>query len=122
MGLVAPLSFDASIQQLAVSLFCGKPLYVMADEERKNPAALCACARKRGIDLCDMISVKILWPGLGSIAQRMRRLPPTCAIRLRIFPCGLCFLMEPAPARIPGILTRPWRHARPRHLQRHLSQ
>ena len=54
VGLVAPLSFDASIQQLAVSLFCGKPLYVMADEERKNPAALCACARKRGIDLCDM--------------------------------------------------------------------
>lgn len=54
VGLVAPLSFDASIQQLAVSLFCGKPLYVMADEERKNPAAFCACARKRGIDLCDM--------------------------------------------------------------------
>ena len=26
----------------------------MADEERKNPAAFCACARKRGIDLCDM--------------------------------------------------------------------
>ncbi|WP_298994119.1 alpha/beta fold hydrolase [uncultured Desulfovibrio sp.] len=54
VGLVAPLSFDASIQQLAVSLFCGKPLYVMADEERKNPAAFCACARKKGIDLCDM--------------------------------------------------------------------
>ena len=54
VGLVAPLSFDASIQQLAVSLFCGKPLYVMTDEERKSPAAFCACARKRGIDLCDM--------------------------------------------------------------------
>ena len=54
VGLVAPLSFDASIQQLAVSLFCSKPLYVMAEEERKNPAAFCACARKRGIDLCDM--------------------------------------------------------------------
>ena len=54
VGLVAPLSFDASIQQLAVSLFCGKPLYAMSDEERKNPAAFCACARKRGIDLCDM--------------------------------------------------------------------
>ena len=54
VGLVAPLSFDASIQQLAVSLFCGKTLYVMSDEERKNPAAFCNCARKKCIDLCDM--------------------------------------------------------------------
>ena len=54
VGLVAPLSFDASIQQLAVSLFCGKTLYVMSDEERKNPVAFCHCAQKRGIDLCDM--------------------------------------------------------------------
>ncbi|MFV0348237.1 MAG: alpha/beta fold hydrolase [Halodesulfovibrio sp.] len=53
-ALVAPLSFDASIQQIAVSLFCGNPLYILSDAERKNPAALCECARKHGIDLCDM--------------------------------------------------------------------
>ena len=53
-GLVAPLSFDASVQQLAVSLFCGKSLYVLSDEERKNPSLFCACARERGLDLCDM--------------------------------------------------------------------
>lgn len=54
VGLVAPLSFDASIQQLAVSVFCGKSLYVMSDEERKNPAAFCNCILQKGIDLCDM--------------------------------------------------------------------
>ena len=53
-ALVAPLSFDASIQQIGVSLFCGNPLYILSDAERKNPAALCECARKHGIDLCDM--------------------------------------------------------------------
>ena len=54
VGLVAPLSFDASVQQLAVSIFCGNSLYVLADEERKNPSLFCACARERGLDLCDM--------------------------------------------------------------------
>ena len=54
VGLVAPLSFDASVQQLAVSIFCGNSLYVLADEERKNPSLFCACARERRLDLCDM--------------------------------------------------------------------
>ncbi len=53
-ALVAPLSFDASIQQIAVSLFLGKPLYVMSDEERKNPEAFLRCVHERNIDLCDM--------------------------------------------------------------------
>lgn len=54
VGLVAPLSFDASVQQLAVSIFSGNSLYVLSDEERKNPSLFCACARERGLDLCDM--------------------------------------------------------------------
>ena len=54
VGLVAPLSFDASVQQLAVSIFCGNSLYVLSDEERKNPSLFCACARERELDLCDM--------------------------------------------------------------------
>ena len=54
VGLVAPLSFDASVQQLAVSIFCGNSLYVLSDEERKNPSLFCACAQARGLDLCDM--------------------------------------------------------------------
>jgi non-ribosomal peptide synthetase component F/thioesterase domain-containing protein/SAM-dependent methyltransferase/acyl carrier protein len=54
VGLVAPLSFDASIQQLAVSIFCGKPLHVLSDEARKNPDAFCERARRHGLDLCDM--------------------------------------------------------------------
>lgn len=53
-ALVAPLSFDASIQQLAVSLFCGKPLHVMSDEARKSPEQFCASVRRHGVDLCDM--------------------------------------------------------------------
>ena len=54
VGLVAPLSFDASVQQLAVSVFSGKSLHVLSDEERKNPSLFCACAHERGLDLCDM--------------------------------------------------------------------
>jgi non-ribosomal peptide synthetase component F/thioesterase domain-containing protein/acyl carrier protein len=54
VGLVAPLSFDASIQQLAVSLFMGKPLHIFSDEARKNPALFCQRARRHGLDLCDM--------------------------------------------------------------------
>ncbi|WP_374282137.1 alpha/beta fold hydrolase [Desulfovibrio sp.] len=54
VGLVAPLAFDASVQQLAVSIFCGNSLYVLSDEERKNPSLFCACAREQGLDLCDM--------------------------------------------------------------------
>ncbi|HWR03454.1 MAG TPA: alpha/beta fold hydrolase [Humidesulfovibrio sp.] len=54
VGLVAPLSFDASIQQLAVSLFCGKPLHVMSDAARKSPEQFCESARRHKIDLCDM--------------------------------------------------------------------
>ncbi len=54
VGLVAPLSFDASIQQLAVSVFQGKPLHVMSDEARKSPAVFRECVRRRGVDLCDM--------------------------------------------------------------------
>ena len=54
VALVAPLSFDASIQQLAVSLFCGKPLHIMSDAARKSPEQFCESARKQNIDLCDM--------------------------------------------------------------------
>lgn len=53
-ALVAPLSFDASIQQLAVSLFCGKPLHVMSDAARKSPEQFCESVRRHGVDLCDM--------------------------------------------------------------------
>ncbi|WP_374289815.1 alpha/beta fold hydrolase [Desulfovibrio desulfuricans] len=65
VGLVAPLSFDASVQQLAVSIFCGNSLYALADEERKNPSQFCSCVRQRGLDLCDMtpafFSVLVDW-------------------------------------------------------------
>jgi len=54
VGLVAPLSFDASIQQFAVSLFCGKPLHILSDAARKSPEQFCESARRRQIDLCDM--------------------------------------------------------------------
>lgn len=54
VALVAPLSFDASIQQLAVSLFCGGALHVLPDEERKNPSAFCRYVEQHNIDLCDM--------------------------------------------------------------------
>ncbi|OIO01401.1 MAG: hypothetical protein AUJ49_07650 [Desulfovibrionaceae bacterium CG1_02_65_16] len=54
VALVAPLSFDASIQQLAVSLFRGKPLHIMSDTARKSPEQFCESARKHRIDLCDM--------------------------------------------------------------------
>lgn len=54
VALVAPLSFDASVQQLAVSIFCGNTLYVMSDAERKSPELFHACLVRNGIDLCDM--------------------------------------------------------------------
>lgn len=54
VALVAPLSFDASIQQIAVSLFCGKPLHVLSDTERKQPSLFCESIRRNRIDLCDM--------------------------------------------------------------------
>jgi amino acid adenylation domain-containing protein len=54
VALVAPLPFDASIQQLAVSLFCGKSLFVLSDEERKQPSLFYESVRANRIDLCDM--------------------------------------------------------------------
>ena len=54
VALVAPLSFDASIQQLAVSVAAGGTLYVMSDGERKNPHNFCTSVRRHGLDLCDM--------------------------------------------------------------------
>ncbi|GAB6125795.1 alpha/beta fold hydrolase [Humidesulfovibrio idahonensis] len=54
VALVAPLSFDASIQQIAVSLFCGKPLHIMSDAGRKSPEQFCESVRRHAIDLCDM--------------------------------------------------------------------
>ncbi len=54
VALVAPLSFDASVQQLAVSVFAGKPLHILADEERKNPERFHEAVVSNGIELCDM--------------------------------------------------------------------
>lgn len=54
VSLVAPLSFDASIQQLALSFFCGKFLYIHSDEQRKSPEKFFNSIVKRRIDLCDM--------------------------------------------------------------------
>lgn len=53
-ALVAPLTFDASIQQLAVSVAVGKTLYILSDTERKNPRTFCASVRRNGLELCDM--------------------------------------------------------------------
>ncbi|WP_043774779.1 alpha/beta fold hydrolase [Desulfomicrobium escambiense] len=53
-ALVAPLTFDASIQQLAVSVAVGGTLYVLSDGERKNPRSFCASVRRHGLELCDM--------------------------------------------------------------------
>lgn len=54
VALVAPLSFDASIQQIAVSLFQGKPLHILSDAERKQPAEFIAAVGKHRLDLSDM--------------------------------------------------------------------
>ncbi len=53
-ALVAPLTFDASIQQFAVSLAVGRTLHVLSDSERKNPRTFCDSVRRHGLDLCDM--------------------------------------------------------------------
>lgn len=54
IALFAPLSFDASIQQMALSLFCDNSLYVLSDAERKSPEMFFECICKNRIDLCDM--------------------------------------------------------------------
>lgn len=54
VALVAPLSFDASIQQIAVSLFCGKTLHILSDEQRKRPEAFQDYVTRERIDLADM--------------------------------------------------------------------
>ena len=54
IALVAPLSFDASIQQVALSLLVGKTLHVLADNERKIPENFYNSVRRNKIDLCDM--------------------------------------------------------------------
>lgn len=74
VGLVAPLSFDASIQQLAVSVFCGKPLHVLSDAARKSPEQFCESARRHKIDLCDMTPAffNVL---VGHLSERRLALP-----------------------------------------------
>ena len=52
--LVAPLSFDASIQQFAVSLFCGNTLHILSDDERKLPENFYRSVVENQIDLTDM--------------------------------------------------------------------
>lgn len=52
--LVAPLSFDASIQQVAVSLFRGKTLHILSDEQRKRPEAFRDHVARERVDLADM--------------------------------------------------------------------
>jgi len=54
VALVAPLSFDASIQQIAVSLFRGKALHILSDEQRKRPEAFQDYVARERIDLADM--------------------------------------------------------------------
>lgn len=54
VALVAPLSFDASIQQIAVSLFRGKTLHILSDEQRKRPEAFRDYVTRERIDLADM--------------------------------------------------------------------
>ena len=53
-ALVAPLTFDASIQQLAVSVAVGKTLHILSDSERKSPHNFCASVREHALELCDM--------------------------------------------------------------------
>jgi acyl-coenzyme A synthetase/AMP-(fatty) acid ligase/thioesterase domain-containing protein/acyl carrier protein/precorrin-6B methylase 2 len=54
VALVAPLSFDASIQQVALSLLVGKTLHVLSDSQRKSPENFYNSVRRNKIDLCDM--------------------------------------------------------------------
>ena len=54
IALVAPLSFDASIQQVALSLLVGKTLHVLPDTQRKSPENFYNSVRRNKIDLCDM--------------------------------------------------------------------
>jgi len=54
VALFAPLTFDASIQQLCLSLFCGKPLHILSDEDRKSPENFRRCVERYGIDVSDM--------------------------------------------------------------------
>ncbi len=54
VALFAPLTFDASIQQLCLSLFCGKPLHILSDEDRKSPENFRRCVERHGIDVSDM--------------------------------------------------------------------
>lgn len=54
VALVAPLSFDASIQQIAVSLCVGSSLYILSDANRKNPENFYINVCKNRLDLSDM--------------------------------------------------------------------
>jgi len=54
IALVAPLSFDASIQQVALSLLVGKSLHVLPDSQRKSPKNFYDSVCRNKIDLCDM--------------------------------------------------------------------
>ena len=54
IALVAPLSFDASIQQVALSLLVGKTLHVLPDSQRKSPENFYNSVCRNKIDLCDM--------------------------------------------------------------------
>jgi non-ribosomal peptide synthetase component F/thioesterase domain-containing protein/acyl carrier protein/precorrin-6B methylase 2 len=67
VALVAPLSFDASIQQVALSLMVGKTLSVLPDSQRKSPENFYDSVCRNKIDLCDMtpaffnVLVEFLW-------------------------------------------------------------
>lgn len=54
ISLLAPLTFDASIQQMALSVFAGKTLYILSEEERKSPEAFLHCVSRNALDLSDM--------------------------------------------------------------------
>ena len=54
IALVAPLSFDASIQQVALSLLVGKTLHVLPDSQRTSPKNFYDSVCRTAIDLCDM--------------------------------------------------------------------
>lgn len=53
VALAASFSFDASLQQIGPALLGGHALHLIADETRKDPAALHRFLEDRGIDLCD---------------------------------------------------------------------
>ena len=86
---VAPLVFDASVQQLFGALLYGHSLYIVGSQTRRDPSALLALLRTSGIELCDCTpSLLKLLVEAGLAAQE--------SLALRVLLCG----GEPLPTAL----------------------